>query len=156
VCWRLRRCVPLEFDTHERKGIFKQRKFILTKQISWTVWSQTSRPGEPDQIADGQHVGVITSCHAGLESSQKWDCDRLGGGDLVPSLRHQQDGGAEYQSLINKSIIQSVSRLYLLKPQWGEGKQLRGPTHLQQYCFFGVCALTTLPDWKCNIETKTM
>ena len=48
---------------------------------------------------------------------------------------------------LKKRIIQSVSRSYLFKPQWGAGKQLRGPTHPQEYCFFGVCGVGLHPVW---------
>ena len=43
----------------------------MTKLISRTVWSQTSGPGGPPQVAERQTFEFITSCCAGLESSQK-------------------------------------------------------------------------------------
>ena len=57
----------------------------MTKQISWTVWSQTDRPGGPAQVVERKNVEVITSCCAGLESSQKGNCGHTGGLYLVQS-----------------------------------------------------------------------
>ena len=51
----------------------------MTKQISWTVLSQTGGLEGPAHVSYRQNVRVITSCHAGLESSQKGNRGRKSG-----------------------------------------------------------------------------
>ena len=55
----------------------------MTKQISWTVWSQTGGPGGPSQVAERQTGELISSCCARLERSEKGNCGHKGGGDLL-------------------------------------------------------------------------
>ena len=85
---------------------------------SWIVWSETGGPGGPAQDTERLNVGVITSCPAGLESSQRGNCGRTVAGDLlVYRALAVKKMVAQIINHLNKSrqksSFQYISRFYL-------------------------------------------